>query len=112
MSSILPVSKIKSENGLSFIYCLIDGVNIRVLIDSGAEKSLTSSKCRCNINPIKSTECNEIFGGISGTRMMAKEKIEVKLQLNSDFTIPVTFTVLDNIQHDAIIGEDIYDTKK
>ncbi|KAI3382310.1 hypothetical protein SNEBB_011417, partial [Seison nebaliae] len=107
MTLILPISKIKSENGLSFIYGLIDGVSIRVLIDSGAEKSLISSKCRRSIKPIESTECNEIFGGISGTRMMAKEKIAVKLELSSEFTIPVTFTVLDNIQHDAILGEDV-----
>lgn len=89
-----------------YVTCVINGVEVKAFVDSGAQMSIMSIKCaeRCNLLRLVDRRMNGVAIGVGKQRIIGKIHIvTVRLQ---DVHMPFSFSVLDEQPMDVIIGLD------
>ena len=99
-----------------FVDCVIDGVCVRALVDTGSMKSFVSQNVQCVIDfndslldKSSAQKCVSITG--NNLNILGQVCTLVKFS-NSKITYPSDFLVSDNIQYDCVLGWDFINRNK
>jgi hypothetical protein len=99
-----------------FVDCVIDGVRVRALVDTGSMKSFVNQNVQCVIDfndslldRSSAQKCVSITG--DNLHVLGQICTLVKFS-NSKITHPSDFLVSDNIQYECVLGWDFINRNK
>jgi len=83
---------------------MINGQEVRVLIDSGAATNIITNKLRRRLGIRIKRPSKTIFTMANGKKTPSLGETEIRIEITEEIEIPVTVQVIDSVKEDLILG--------
>ena len=83
---------------------IINGQEIKVLIDSGAATNIITNKLRKRLGIRIERPSKTIFTMANGKKTPSLGETEIRIEITEEIEIPVTVQVIDSVKEDLILG--------